>query len=421
MVKIHFFGGCREVGGSAILVEDKNSRVLLDCGIYLGEEVKIPPIVNVQNLDGVVVTHAHLDHSGGTPALYVSGKPKLWATPLTLDIMKILISDMVRLNAYMLPYERVDLTTAEAHFEPVFFGKKVKLNRGNSVKIHNSGHIPGSISPSVNFGKKKVLYTSDFNTEDSCMLNGADFNFKDKFDAVICESTYAFVEHPDRRETERKFTESVQETVDQGGTAIIPAFGVARSQEVACVLHRNKYKGPLILDGMGRSVMDYYLENAPYIDRFTLLEKTRKRTKYIRNRHERLRKGKQPGAIVTTAGMLKGGPVAGYIPEIMDDSNNAIFLTGYQLLDTAGRRLLEKGTYLQDGEQRKVSAKVQYFDFSGHAGSEELFEFYKGLKGDPTIFCVHGDEENCIKLAKKIEEETGFTSYAPANNEEYKI
>ena len=92
MVKIHFFGGCREVGGSAILIQEKNTRVLLDCGIYLDEEVRIPPIVDVHNLDGVVVTHAHLDHSGGTPALYVSGSPKLWTTPLTLDIMNILIS-----------------------------------------------------------------------------------------------------------------------------------------------------------------------------------------------------------------------------------------------------------------------------------------------------------------------------------------
>jgi putative mRNA 3-end processing factor len=167
--------------------------------------------------------------------------------------------------------------------------------------------------------------------------------------------------------------------------------------------------------------MDYYLENAPYIDRFTLLKKTRKRLQYIRNRHDRKRFGKKPGAIITTAGMLKGGPVAGYIPEIMDDNTNAIFLTGYQLPSTTGRVLLEEGTYLHEGEQREVEAKIEYFDFSGHAGSKEIWDFIKGLKGDPTIFCVHGDEENCIKLAKQIEEETKFTAYAPSNNDDFNV
>ena len=155
--------------------------------------------------------------------------------------------------------------------------------------------------------------------------------------------------------------------------------------------------------------------------RLTALKKTRKRTKYIRNRYERARRGKAPGAIITTAGMLKGGPVLGYIPEIMDDANNGIFLTGYQLPDTTGRVLQEKGTYLHEGKEHKVEAQIQYFDFSGHVGSQELLEFYKSLKGNPTIFCVHGDEENCINLAKKIEEETGFTAYAPSNGEDYDI
>jgi len=142
---------------------------------------------------------------------------------------------------------------------------------------------------------------------------------------------------------------------------------------------------------------------------------------WIENWRERRNAAKKPGVIISPAGMLKGGPAASYIQTVGKKANNAVFLVGYQIPGTPGRELLEKGHCVIDGKMRKIKAKVEFFDFSSHSGAKELKETVKGLKGNPTVYVVHGAEGNCPRFAKWIKDEVGLEAKAPKPGDSFTI
>jgi len=288
------------------------------------------------------------------------------------------------------------------------------------IQLLNSGHMPGGAHVLLEAEGKRLLYTSDYNTVETRLLTGADEDYGE-LDALIIESTYADEDHTERTTLERRFVESVTEVVEDGGTVLVPAFSVGRSQEVACILAAYHFEHPVTMDGMACEASRILMDNTEYLKDKRLFMDAVHLANCAEGWKDRRIAVKKPGVIISPAGMLKGGPASFYVQLIGKKSNNAVFLVGYQIPGTPGRELLEKGRCVIDGKMRKVKAKVDFFDFSSHAGAKELKETIKKVKGGPTVSVVHGAEGNCQKFAKWIKEETGLEARAPKTGEEYTV
>ncbi|RLI09897.1 MBL fold metallo-hydrolase, partial [Candidatus Bathyarchaeota archaeon] len=249
-LQVRFLGGAREVGRIAIAVKTQKTQVLLEYGVMLNHEPGFPMHIPPKDVDAIILTHSHLDHSGAIPIFYIHGRKPLYANKLTIELNQLLISDFIHLSSYYLPFEYLELKSMMKNSKHIDFGVKQQIG-DITFQLVNAGHIPGSAQILVEAEGKKLLYTGDFNTVDTKLLEGAKMEF-DELDAVIIESTYADEDHTERSELEKRFVEEVTNVVENGGTVLVPAFGVGRSQEIACVLAAHHFEYPVFLDGMAR-------------------------------------------------------------------------------------------------------------------------------------------------------------------------
>ena len=258
-MQVGFLGGAREVGRIGISVKSKKSQVLLDYGVMLDREPGFPMHVPPKEVDGLILTHSHLDHSGALPIFYIDNKLPLYTNKLNLELTQLLIQDFIHLSGYYLPFEYLELKTMMQSNKHLDFGAEEEVG---DMRFHllNAGHTPGSAQVLIEADGKRLLYTSDFNTIGSQLLTGASMDCGD-LDAVIMESTSANEDHTDRSELEKRFVESATEVVEKGGIALVPAFGVGRSQEMACIFAAHHFEYPIVLDGMAREasriIMNY--------------------------------------------------------------------------------------------------------------------------------------------------------------------
>jgi putative mRNA 3-end processing factor len=172
MVKISFMGGTHEVGRNAVLVSSNEAKLLLEYGVKVGEPTEFPAHIRAREIDGIVVAHAHLDHSGGVPMFYLSEKKPFFSTATTADLCKILIEDMIKLNNYYLPFEYIELDNMLKQRNDLAYGQEVRLKDIN-FQLHNAGHIPGSAMVDIEINGKNILYTSDFNAVETRICSGA--------------------------------------------------------------------------------------------------------------------------------------------------------------------------------------------------------------------------------------------------------
>jgi putative mRNA 3-end processing factor len=416
-MKIRFLGSAREVGRAAIAVKSEKNQLLLDYGIMLGNEPGFPMHIPPKEVDAIILTHSHLDHSGGIPIFHIQEKKPVYGTQLTFDLAKPLISDFIRLSGYYLSFEYLELQTMLRSSVHLDF-RKEKTVGDMKFQLLNSGHLPGGAQVLVEADGKRMVYTGDYNSKDTQLLSGADQNYGE-LNAIIIESTYANEVHPDRKELEKEFMENVNGVVENGGTALIPAFSVGRSQEIACVLAANHFEYPVAMDGMAREANRIMMNHSSYMRDPELFMKALHSAAWVEGYKDRRTIAKKPGAIISPAGMLKGGPAAFYIQKVGKKSKNGVFLVGYQILGTPGRELLDEGKCVIDGKVQKVKAQVKRFDFSSHSGANELKDAVKDLKGNPTVYVVHGEEENCEMFAEWIKTEVGLEAVAPKTGDAF--
>ena len=414
-MKIRFLGSAREVGRASIAIQSKENQILLDYGVMLDDEPGFPMHIPPKEVDAIVLTHSHLDHSGGVPIFHIQEKKAVFGTQLTFDLAKPLISDFIRLSGYYLSFEFLELQTMMRSSVHLDFRKEQKVG-DITFQLLNSGHLPGGAQVLVETNGKRIIYTGDYNSLDTQLLSGADRNYGD-IDAIIIESTYAKEPHPDRKDLEKEFIENVNGVVENGGIALIPAFSVGRSQEIACVLAANHFEYPVSMDGMAREANRIMMNHASYMRDPELFLKALKSTAWVDGWKDRRKIAKNTGAIISPAGMLKGGPAAFYIQKVGKARKNGVFLVGYQIPGTPGRELLDQGKCIIDGEVQNVKAQVKRFDFSSHSGATELREAIKDLKGNPTVYVVHGESETCEMFAEWIKTEGGFDAIAPKPGE----
>ncbi len=418
-LEMKFLGGAREVGRVAIALKTGKVQALLDYGVLFNHEPGFPMHVPPKEVDAIILTHSHLDHSGAVPIFHIQGQTPVYGTQLCFELAQILIEDFIHLSSYYLPFEYIDLRSTLRNSVPVKYREKQTLGNLN-FQLLESGHIPGSGQALVEADGRRLLYTSDFNTIDTRLLRGADTNYGE-LDAVIIESTYADEDHSDRADLEKRFMERVVEVVEDGGTVLVPAFSVGRSQEIACILTAHHFEYSVFMDGMARKVNRIFMNHNAHLRDPRLFMDAMHTVNWVEGWKDRKLATKKPSVIISPAGMLKGGPAVSYIQKIGKKRHNAIFLVGYQIPGTPGRELLEKGRCVIDGKLRKVKAEVGHFDFSSHAGASQLQETVKGLEGNPRVYVVHGAEGNCPRFAKWIKENTGLDASAPKVGDIYTV
>jgi putative mRNA 3-end processing factor len=418
-LQVGFLGGAREVGRIGIAVKSKKTQALLDYGVMFNHEPGFPMHVPPKEVDALILTHSHLDHSGALPVFYIGGKVPLYTNKLNLELTQLLIQDFIHLSGYYLPFEYLELKTMMQSNKHLDFG--VEENVGDMhFQLLNAGHTPGSAQVLIETEGKRLLYTSDFNIIDSQLLTGATMDYGD-LDAVVMESTYANEDHSERLELEKRFVESATEVVEKGGIVLVPAFGVGRSQEMACILTAHHFEYPIILDGMAREASRIIMNYKEFLRDPKLFMNAMHSVDWVEGWRDRRKALKTPGVIISTAGMLKGGPAAFYVSKIGKKANNAIFLVSYQIPGTPGKELLDKGICTIDGKVRKVKALYEHFDFSSHCGASQLKEALRRMGGKPKVFVVHGDEGNCELFANWAKSELGLDAVAPKTGDIFEV
>jgi len=418
-LEIRFLGGTREIGRISIAVKTEKTQILLDYGVMMDHEPGFPMHVPPKEVDAIVLTHSHLDHSGAVPVFHIRERKPVYGTQLTFELSQILISDFIHLSSYYLPFEFLELRSMMKNCVHCDYGAPKTIGDIN-FQLLDAGHIPGSAQALIETQGKRVLFTGDLNSLETRLLPAADMDYGE-LDAIVMESTYADADHPERKALEKEFVADIMEIVKDGGTVLVPAFSVGRSQEIACVLAAHHFEYPVTLDGMAREVSRVMLNYPNYIRDPRLFQDAANSSTWADGWRDRRQATKKPGVIISPAGMLKGGPAMFYISKIGKKVHNAVFLVSYQIPGTPGKELLEKGRCVIDGKMRKVKSKVKHFDFSSHCGASQLQSIVKNLKGNPTVYVVHGAEGNCEKFAKWIQKETGLNAVAPNSGDAFKV
>lgn len=399
-------GGGKEVGRVAIFNELENERIMVDYGLIPHEPPKYP--IESPPIKNAVLTHAHLDHSGMIPWLCSRYNTRVFTTPLTREISEILYRDTLKIadsRGYPFPYGENEIHISSNRFAYVGLNDEFEVN-GIKIKFHPAGHIPGSVMVEIkNYG---ILYACDINTIDTHLLKAAK---PVKCETLFIEGTYAGIDHPDRRELEKQFIDEIEDIVNRGGKVIIPAFAVGRTQELAMILHN--LGGEVWLDGMGYKISEIILKYKDYINSKKELKKALKEMKIVYSSHGK-KLALKSGVVLTTSGMMNGGPVLWYVDKIKDDPKSAVIITGYQVEGTNGRMLLENREIEIHGIVTKVDCQVKFYDFSAHAGHSQLIKFIKDCNPENVII-FHSDNPELIK------EEIDANVYIPENGDKIKI
>ncbi|HUL62475.1 MAG TPA: MBL fold metallo-hydrolase, partial [Methanocella sp.] len=283
-----------------------------------------------------------------------------------------------------------------------------------TVTLLDAGHIPGSALTYLETGGKTLLYTGDIKNSDTRLLRGSKVHYPEA-DALIVESTYFGRDHPDRQQLEGKFIESIRHTLDIGGNVIIPCFAIGRTQEILLVLKEHGVRS--YVDGMGVEVTDILLRDPEY-----LRDPGRLRAAYgyATTVKPGMRKSvlEEPSVVVTTAGMLNGGPVLSYLKKAAHNPKNKVLLTGYQVENTNGRSALQNGYVDLDGEILPLKCGIEQYSFSAHSGDAELKAIVKHMvdRGTQHVVCVHGDRTE--DFATWVRGEFDVKAYAPKVGDE---
>ncbi len=405
-INFQFLGGVEEVGRLAMILETGDIKLLFEYGMSPGKPPSYP--MQPSPVDMVLLTHSHLDHSGMIPWLFQNFDQNIMTTKLTGEISNLLHKDSIKIaksEGYAIPYTNNDVKAAKHSILPVAPKQTKKIGEDHEIKFHDAGHIPGSLMFEL-IGDKKILFTGDFNTNDTRIVKA---NKPVDCDILFLEGTYAGRDHPKKREEiEQEMLDKIDEVVTRGGTAVMPAFAVSRSQELAMVLRKSGYN--IWFDGMGRKVSKIFLKYPRFLRSSANLKKAINKLNFIHSDHGRKLALKKADVILTSSGMMDGGPVLSYMNKLKDDKKSAVILTGYQVPDSNARLLVDHGMLNFYGVKEKVVCEVEYFDFSAHAGHSDLIDFAKKCNPEKIVLMHSDNREALVKpLAEFAEVYTPLT------------
>ena len=444
-VRVHFLGSSRFVGRSSYLVETPESKILVDAGADVSGNGPMIPEWEVlrmplDEIDAVVVTHAHLDHSGMVPYLLKLGyKGPIYATPPTRDLSALLQFDFVDVlvkDGKEPPYTERWVKEAALKTITREYGEVTDIAPDVRITFHNAGHILGSATVHMHIGQgfHNIVFTGDLKFGFSRLHNPADTRYP-RVETVVIESTYGGRDdvHPPRRETEEALHRLMKDTLEKGGKLLIPAFAVGRAQEIMLTLEsfyrKNGYEWPIYVDGMIKEASAIYTAYPEYLRRdvqrrilsddspfemehFVYVDSYAKRDEIMES---------GPAIIIAPSGSLTGGPAVDYFQRLAEDEKNAVALVGYQFEGSLGRKL-QKGireipVKMSNGKMRALHVKARVetlHGFSGHSDRRQLEAFIRHLPQKPSrILVVHGEEDKATTLARDLGRIYRTESYAP--------
>lgn len=411
-MKIKILGSGQEVGRSGILLQGTKT-ITLDYGVKI--EPEPPQYPMEEKVDAVVLSHAHLDHSGAVPLLFRKAKPHIFMNDVTLELATMLLKDSIKVGrkeGYPTPFGKQELKKMAKATKLVAYREKFRVG-DNHFSLWNSGHIPGSSSIMVENGKR-LYYTSDIQTTDSHLIRKC--QLPSKVDTLIIESTYGLRNHKPREEVEKEFISLVEEALLQNEIALIPVFAIGRAQETMMILE--KFANKIAIDGMAKLATEIIAEYSSYLRNPERLRAVMNKAKFIRSYEDRKAALKSRPIIITSAGMMGGGPVISYLREISRRKESKVLFTGFLVEDSPGRNLIETKIFKNSEEEFHVHCDIHRMELSAHTDRKGIFDIIR--KTNPsTVICVHGD--SCTKVAKDIEEEFGVQAFAPKNGEEVKV
>jgi len=394
-ITFQFLGGVEEVGRLSMVLDLEDSRFLFEYGMNPGKPPEYP--MQPPDVDMILLTHCHLDHSGMIPWLFIKNGQKIFTTDLTREVSTLLHNDSIKIaksEGYATPYSPSEVKKAKNSVVPVKPNQNKPISENIELKTHDAGHIPGSLMFEL-VSDKKILFTGDINTIDTKIVKGTK---PVDCDILFLEGTYAGRDHPKKREEiERDMLDKIDEVVRRDGVAVLPAFAVSRSQEIAMILRKSGYN--VWFDGMGRKVSKLFLKYSKYLKSPENLKKSLNEINFIHSDHGRKLAVSKADVILTSSGMMDGGPVLNYMNKLRTDPKNGVILTGYQVPDSNARLLVDHGMLDFYGVKEKVSCSVDYFDLSAHAGHSELIDFAKKCNPEKIVL-MHS--ENREELAKPL-------------------
>ncbi|MEM0378881.1 MAG: beta-CASP ribonuclease aCPSF1 [Thermosphaera sp.] len=458
-VRITALGGFREVGRSSILVETRESRLLLDMGINTGameDPFRAYPFIDVdslklEELDGVIVTHSHLDHVGLVPILYKYGyKGPLYVTKPTRELMIVMLKDLIevsRRSGRYLPFSEKDLSTMILHTITVEYDEVTDVAPDVKLTMYNAGHILGSaiVHLHVGMGLHNIVYTGDFKYASTRLLDRANTEFP-RVETLIMESTYGATRQQNRLEAESELVNIVKKTVERQGIVLIPVFAVGRGQEIILILNEAMKNGSIpklnvYVEGLVNEVTAIHTQYPEYLSRGIREAIYRGENPFVEDWLNIIESGvarpdiveDRPSVIIATSGMLTGGPAVDYLKLLASDPRNSLVFVGYQAEGTLGRKIrdgMRELSMVVDNkvEVVKIGLEVYSIDgFSGHSDQGELVRYVQNIKPKPRkIILNHGEAaaiDTLAKLLRRVVQSpgSGYNSppdiYAPSNLE----
>ncbi|SEN21941.1 hypothetical protein SAMN05216388_100284 [Halorientalis persicus] len=459
-VRITTLGCCREVGRAAFIVSTPETRVLVDCGDKPGAEDEVPYLQvpealgsGANSLDAVVLTHAHLDHSALIPLLFKYGYDgPIYCTEPTRDLMGLLTLDYLDVAAKegrAPPYESEMVREAIKHCIPLEYGDVTDISPDIKLTLHNAGHILGSSIAHfhVGDGLYNVAFSGDIHYEDTRLFNGAVNEFP-RVETLVLESTYGGRNdyQTDQEDSERKLKKVINETYDDGGKILIPAFAVGRSQEMMLVIEEAMRSGdipemPVHLDGMIWEATAIHTTYPEYL-RDDLRDRIfhEDENPFLADQFNHIDGGEEerqevadggPAIVLSTSGMVTGGPIMSWLEHLGPDPDTTLTFVGYQAQGTLGRSIQRGQDKVPLGNSRgrgrsdslTLNCNVETVDgFSGHADRQGLENFVKTMNPRPEkVLCVHGDESSTQDLSSALYHEFNMRTFAPKNLETFRF
>ena len=415
--RYHYLGGGNEVGNVGIVLEDHTTnRLLLDYGIAPTSPPKYPkespPVKNA------IITHSHVDHLGMAPWLPANYNTNLHGTKLTAQISRMMWNDCYKISSiekYPLPWDKRDIDLAmdswiTHEFEQPWQQENWKLS------LHNAGHIPGAGMLKLETDNKNILFTGDFDTRNSPLTNGAK---PCDVDLLFIEGTYGGKDHANQEEELNRFIENIIRVTDKQGTVLIPAFANGRTQDMLIRLYQKCPELDVHVDGMGKRITKLYLENNQFIRDPKTLNDAWNWSRRVSSKSDR-KKALDADVIISTSGMLQGGPAIWYLNRLRHDIENEIFFTGYQAKDTGGRKLQTESKIDIFGKQVDIPLNWESFSFSTHAGHKEITNFIYSCDPEDVVI-YHTDPDNARPHLVDELEKNGIKTHSPENGQSYII
>lgn len=449
-IRITGLGGWGEVGRSCSLLETPKSKILIDCGVNVGgSNANMLPIFHTKEfdyneLDAIVISHCHLDHCGAVPILYEYGYDgPLYCTTPTIDLATLLWLDYIDVMQKSMAkplFSIKGVKEAVKHAITLEYGEVSDVAPDIRLTFENAGHVLGSalIHLHIGEGLHNILYALDQKFGRTALLEPAHTNFQ-RNETLIIESTYGKAEDimPSRSEAEKQLMEVINKTMERKGIALIPTFAVERAQEVMAILVQNNFQYPVYIDGMIWDANGIFTAYPEYLSRNMRKKIFADEDPFVNPIFKRISASSErekawedkPCVIISTSGMLVGGPAIEHLKALAEDEKNTLIFVGYQAEGTLGRRI-QKGWKeipfkAEEGKTITLSLKmeVQTIDgLSGHSGRNQLLAYIGRLTARPEkVIVVHGEAQKAIDFAKAVQRIFRIEAIAPKNLETIRL